>query len=146
VSPRQKIAEWRRQEAHNHLRMIGHSALLYRTEQGRPAASLEALAMADCCPGKFNEKPLAGPRGSRYSLSPDGTGICRSYGTAVFLTPCCELEVANVIGTEADAYNTFKEAFDAQSRSWCVPMALRVQVTDKRCRLETVLTPLGDDG
>src|SRR5262249_16761879 len=32
VSPRQKIAEWRRQEAHNHLRMIGHSALLYRTE------------------------------------------------------------------------------------------------------------------
>src|SRR5262249_26037401 len=41
VGPQLKLTERRRMLVYNHLRMIGHAALLFRTEHGRAPKSLE---------------------------------------------------------------------------------------------------------
>ena len=75
--------------------MIGHAALLFRTEHGRPPKSLEELADAKCSPEVFGRGKLAHPDGGTYSLSADGmSGVCSRYGRAEALTPCVERLVA----------------------------------------------------
>jgi hypothetical protein len=146
VSPRLKLTELRRLTAYNHLRMIGHAAQLYRTEQGQAPASLEALAEADCCPGKFNEGDLKAPDGGTYTLSADGTGgVCTRHGTVRFLTPCCEIPVARVSWDEAAAYKAFVDQYNEYWRTYFDPIAIRVQVQPKRVRMETIVLPLIDN-
>src|SRR5262249_25703632 len=113
VSPQLKLTERHRLLAYNHLRMIGHAAQMYRTENGKAAASLEDLAAADCCPGRFNEGEMTAPDRGYYSLAADGsTGISSRHGTIHFLTPCCEIPVKKVQGDEADEYNAFLEEYN----------------------------------
>ncbi|HZY83445.1 MAG TPA: hypothetical protein VFE78_01330, partial [Gemmataceae bacterium] len=50
VGPRLKLTERRRVLCYNHLRMLGHAALLYRTEFGRAPRSLAELVKARCVP------------------------------------------------------------------------------------------------
>ena len=89
VGPEVKLTEMRRMLCYNHLRMIGHAAMLYRTQYGKAAASLEQLTEAGCASGqfmsltdveaakkdpKFEEmEMLLCPCGGKYSLSADGT-------------------------------------------------------------------------
>jgi hypothetical protein len=146
VSPQLKLTELRRLMAYNHLRMIGHAAQMYRTEQGKFPASLEALASADCCPGKFNEGDLRAPDGGFYTLSDDGTsGLCARHGTARFMTPCCEIPVARVTTEEAAAYKAFVDQYNQYWRTYFDPIAIRVQVQPKRVRMETIVLPLIDN-
>jgi hypothetical protein len=145
VGPGVKLTERRRLLCYNHLRMIGHAALLYRTEHGKAPASLEALHKAGCCPGEFNEE-LTCPCGGAYSLSADGTaGVCSHHGHANFLTPCCEIPLAEVTGEEADEYKAFRDEYDRYWRNYFDPIALRVRITPQQYRLETIVLPLIDN-
>src|SRR5688572_28050744 len=72
VGAQLKLTERRRMIVYNHLRMIGHAAMLFRSQFGRAPQSLVELAETDCAPGKFGEAELANPFGGTYSLSPDG--------------------------------------------------------------------------
>ena len=91
VGPQLKLTERRRMLCYNHLRMIGHASLLYRTELGKPPASLDDLVKADCCPGEFNEGELRCIDSGKYTLSADGMqGVCSHHGHCQHLTPCCE--------------------------------------------------------
>ena len=88
---------------YNHLRMIGHAALMYRTQTGKAAASLAELAEADCAPGEFGKGKFACPEHGEYTLAADGlTGVCSHHGYASYLTPCCEIETTHVTEAEAD--------------------------------------------
>jgi hypothetical protein len=108
VGPELKLTERRRMLCYNHLRMIGHAALLYRTEHGKAAESLKTLAEAQCAPGLFGEGNLTCPDGGHYKLAVDGTtGVCSHHGHAQSLTPCCEIPVAQVTGEEAEEYKAF---------------------------------------
>src|SRR5262249_18742398 len=71
MGPQVKLTERRRVLCYNHLRMIGHASMLYRTEFGKPPASLEELVKTQCAPGLFGEGNLACPCGGHYPLSPD---------------------------------------------------------------------------
>jgi hypothetical protein len=146
VGPRLKLTERRRRLCYNHLRMIGHAALLYRTDRGWPPASLQELADAGCCPGRFGEGNLTCPDGGRYALSADGmAGVCSHHGHAHALTPCCEVPVAEVNGLEADEYRQFVKEYNEYWKTYFDPIALRVQITPERYRLETVVLPLIDN-
>ncbi len=143
VGPQLKLAERRRMLCYNHLRMIGHAALLYRTEQGKVPASLEALARAECCPEPFNEGDLRCYDGGTYSLSADGMhGVCSHHGPAHHLTPCCENPLAWVSGMEADDYRRFLQEYEQYWRTYFDPIAIRIAVTPERYRLETIVLPL----
>jgi len=50
VGPELKLTERRRMICYNRLRMIGHAAMLYRTQFGKTPQSLEELAKAGCAP------------------------------------------------------------------------------------------------
>jgi hypothetical protein len=146
VGPQVKLSERRRMLCYNHLRMIGHAALLYRTEHGRAPQSLEELAQSQCAPGLFGKGELACPDGGAYTLSADGmTGVCSHHGQAHALTPCCEIPLTQVDGEEADEYKEFLQEYNQYWRTFFDPIALRIQMTPQRYRLETIVLPLIDN-
>jgi hypothetical protein len=146
VGPRLRLTERRRLLSYNHLCMIGHAAQLFRTEHGKAAGSLAELVQAGCCPAAFNQGELRCPFGGRYSLAADGlTGVCSHCGTTQFLTPCCEMHLEKVSKLEADAYAQFVKDYSEFWHGFFDPIALRIQVTPKRYRLETLILPLIDN-
>jgi hypothetical protein len=143
VGPTLKLTERRRMLCYNHLRMIGHAALMYRTEFGRSPKSLAELERADCCPGAFNKDDLVCMDGGTYTLSADGLhGVCSHHGHAHMLVPCCETPLAWVFPDEAREYKRFRDEYNNYWRSYFDPIALRIQVTPQRYRLETIVLPL----
>jgi hypothetical protein len=145
VGPKLKIIERRRVQCANHLQMIAHAALLFRTEHGRAPKSLEELVEAGCCPAGFNEE-LNCPHGGCYALAEDGmSGVCTCHGHAHDLTPCAEIDLDEVSGEEADAYAEFLDNYAHYWRSYFDPIALRLQITPERYRLETIVLPLIDN-
>lgn len=146
VGPVVKLTERRRMICYNHLRMIGHAALMYQTEYGKPPTSLDQLAKAGCAPGDFGKDNLACPDGGTYTLSADGlTGVCSVHGHAHALTPCCEVPVKEVTGEEADEYRAFLNEYNQYWRTFFDPIALRIQATPQRYRIETIVLPLIDN-
>jgi hypothetical protein len=146
VGPRTKITEARRLIGYNHLRMIAHAAQLYRTQFGKAPATLADLEQAGCTPGKFNAGKLACPFGGVYRLSDDGAfGVSSVLGTASFLTPVCELPTPAASPEEADAYGRFLADYQEYWRRYFDPIAIRLQTSPKRIRVETLVLPLIDN-
>lgn len=146
VGPELKLTERRRLLCYNHLRMIGHASLLFRTEGGRWPDSLEELARTNTTPGKFGEGALSCADGGRYSLSADKTtGVCSHHGHALRLTPNIEIPVAQVSGAEANEYSAFLNEYNSYWRTFFDPIAIRLKVTPQQYRAETIILPLIDN-
>jgi hypothetical protein len=146
MGPTVKLTERRRMLCYNHLRMIGNAALLYRTETGRAPASLEDLVKTECLPGEFNEGDFTCPDGGTYSLSDDGRfGTCSHHGHAQCMTPCCEIPLKKANGEEADEYKAFLDEYNQYWRTYFDPIAVRLQITPQRYRVETIILPLIDN-
>lgn len=146
IGPQLKLTESRRRRCQNHLRMLGHACSLYRTEHGRSPASLDELVTAQCVPGPFNDGKFVCPCGGQYSLAANGQGgVCSHHGSDHALRPCCEIPIEEVSSQEAAAYRQFVQEYSQYWRTFFDPIALRIQVTDKRYRLETIVLPLIDN-
>ncbi|HYH87066.1 MAG TPA: hypothetical protein VEX60_16555 [Pyrinomonadaceae bacterium] len=146
VGPELKLTERRRLLCYNHLRMIGHASLLFRTEQGRWPDSLEELARTSAAPGAFGEGALSCPDGGQYALSSDKTtGVCSRHGHALRLTPNIEIPVAEVSGAEANEYSAFLDEYNSYWRTFFDPIAIRLKVTPEQYRAETIILPLIDN-
>jgi hypothetical protein len=146
MGPQVRLTQHRRMACYNHLRMIGHAGLLYRTQTGKTAASLGDLAKADCAPGLFGQGRLACPDHGEYTLAADGlTGVCSHHGYASYLTPCLEIPTTEVSESEAQAYRQFLAEYNSYWRQFFDPIAIRLQVTPERYRAETIVLPLIDN-
>ncbi|MFO0937563.1 MAG: DUF1559 domain-containing protein [Gemmataceae bacterium] len=146
VGPQLKLTERRRSLVANHLRMIGHAALLFRSEHGRAPKSLEELVTTKCAPDLFGKGKLAHPDGGKYSLSEDGmTGICSKYGRLNAFAPCLESQLTEITKDEADAYKLFVAEYSDYWRTFFDPIAIRVSMTPQQNRLETLVLPLIDN-
>jgi hypothetical protein len=146
VGPQLKLTERRRMLCYNHLRMIGHAALLYRTQTGKAAETLQDLARANCSPGEFGTGELACSDNGSYALSSDGrAGVCSHHGHAACLTPCCEIPLTEVTNSEAAAYRFFLEQYNQYWRTFFDPIAVRIQAAPERYRIETIVLPLIDN-
>ena len=146
MSPKLRLTERRRLVCYNDLRMIGHAALMYRTQTGQVAKSLDDLVAANCVPGQFGQDKLACPDHGKYSLGSDGhTAVCSVHGYASYLTPCSELELADVSRAEVQAYRQFVEEYSRFWRLFFDPIAIRLQITPERYRAETIVLPLIDN-
>ncbi|HVK07299.1 MAG TPA: DUF1559 domain-containing protein, partial [Gemmataceae bacterium] len=146
VGPQLKLTEQRRVLVYNHLRMIGHACLMFRTEHGRAPKSLAELADAKCAPGVFGQGELAHPDGGTYALTADGmAGVCSKWGRADNLTPCLEHPVTAVDPDEADGYRAFVDEYNQYWRTFFDPIAVRVRSSAEQYRLETLILPLIDN-
>lgn len=215
VGPQLKLTERRRMVCYNHLRMIGHAAMLFRSEHGRPPQSLDELYQAGCLPFPFHGEPSDAvkqavwdlvfelnsdstegaeyasaelkklgpvckellqlyvtedlpldvamrienvlaemddeptcicPDDGCYHLSADGmSGVCDHHGTTHFLTPCLEHPVEKVYAAEAQLYDEFRNDYDQYWKTYFDPIAIRVQATPERYRMETIVLPLIDN-
>ncbi|MBW3539090.1 MAG: hypothetical protein KY476_02360 [Planctomycetes bacterium] len=143
VGPRLKLTERRRLLAYNHLRMINHAAMMYRTQYGKRAESLAELVEGGCAQDVYGEGTLENPNGGEYSLGPDGlTGQCTVVGSAAAMVPCCEIPLEGVTQEEADAYQSFREQYDQYWRTFFDPIAVRIRMTPAEYRAETIVLPL----
>ncbi len=143
VGPELKLTELRRLKCFNNLRMIGHAAAMYETENGHAPDSMNDLQAANCLPDGFNAGRLKCACGGEYSLSRDGRhGVCSHHGHAEALIPCCEIPEASVTTSEADAYRQFVTEYSQYWRTFFDPIAIKVQATPERYRLETIVLPL----
>jgi len=143
VGPELKLTELRRLKCFNNLRMIGHAAAMYETEKGDRPKSMKELEQANCLPDHFNEGPLKCSCGGDYSLASDGRhGVCSHHGHADALIPCCEIPEKSVTAGEAEAYTQFVEEYSQYWRTFFDPIAIKVQATPERYRLETIVLPL----
>lgn len=153
VGPEVKLTELRRLKCFNNLRMIGHAAAMYETENGHGPTSMKDLQDADCLPDGFNPaRPgdigsskghLRCSCGGEYSLSRDGHhGVCSHHGHSDALVPCCEIPETSVTTSEADAYRQFVTEYSQYWRTFFDPIAIKVQSTPERYRLETIVLPL----
>ena len=152
VGPELKLTERRRLVCYNHLRMIGHAAMLFRTQYGKTPGSLEELVSTGCASAfavsdKNGRHAAAScPCGGKYSLAPDGTtGVCSHHGNALQLVPCREIAVAEATSLEADQYRQFIAEYNQYWRKYFDPIAIRVQVTPQQYRAETIILPLIDN-
>jgi hypothetical protein len=143
VGPKLKLTERRRLIAYNHMRMIGHAALLYRTQFGKEPESIAQLVEAGCAPAGFTNDELANPFGGRYALASDGlTGLCSVNGLPSDLIPNAELPLDNVSQQEADEYQQFLDQYNSYWRTFFDPIAIRVKIDEKKYRAETIVLPL----
>ncbi|HUG91367.1 MAG TPA: hypothetical protein VML55_11065 [Planctomycetaceae bacterium] len=143
VGPKLKLTERRRMLGYNHLRMINHAAMMYRTQYGQRAKTLADLVDGGCARDVYGEGPLASPVGGEYALGPDGlTGWCSMLGTPRSLVPCCELPLDDVTQAEAEAYQAFLNEYNSYWRTFFDPIAIRIRVTPGQYRAETIVLPL----
>ena len=146
VGPELKLTSQRRMLCYNHLRMIGHGAMLFQTQTGRAPKSLEELASGGCAPGLFGQGKYRCPDGGRYALAGDGvTAACSHHGCAESLTPCCEIALGSATPQEAAQYQDFVARYSQYWRRFFDPIAIRVQVTPEQYRVETIILPLIDN-
>ncbi|MEX2137927.1 MAG: hypothetical protein WD894_01610 [Pirellulales bacterium] len=143
IGPRLKLTERRRLIAYNHMRMIGHAALLYRTQFGKQPDSIQQLVDAKCAPASFADGSLQNPFGGQYSLAPDGlAGLCSVNGLPSDLIPNAELPLENVTQEEANDYQQFLDQYNSYWRTFFDPIAIRVKIEEKKYRAETIVLPL----
>lgn len=146
VGPELKLTERRRMLCYNHLRMIGHATMLHRTQFAVQAKSLEELASHGCAPAVFGAEGFACPDGGAYSLSADlATGVCSIHGHADQLVPCREIPVERVTEAEAKEYEDFVAQYSLHWRAYFDPIAMRIQLTPREYRVETIILPLIDN-
>jgi len=146
VGPQMKLCERRRMICYNHLRMIGHASMLYRTQFGEKPESIEQLVEGKCLPQRFGETKSRCPCGGRYELSADGaTAVCSHHGRADQLVPCCEIPLARVTEHEGNEYQEFVTAYSRYWRRFFDPIAIRIQLTPGQYRAETIILPLIDN-
>ncbi|MCS7304800.1 MAG: hypothetical protein NZ602_06810 [Thermoguttaceae bacterium] len=158
IGPQVKLTEARRMICYNHLRMIGHAAMLYQTQYGKKPQSLQDLVDGGCAPAAFTsprtkvetrteaEQVFCCPCGGTYSLAPDGlTGVCSHHGRALEMVPCLDIPLERVTDQEADQYKRFVDEYDDYWRQFFDPIVLRIKVDKTQYRLETLILPLIDN-
>jgi len=148
VGAQVRIAERRRRICYSRLRMIAGAGLLYSSQEGKLPASLEDLVKDECLPSSFIDGRTTCPDGGSYSLTKRGAltvAQCARHGTDAFLTPGIELPPSTVTPEEASEYNRFVNEYNQYWRTYFDPIAVRVQLNEKRYRAQTIVLPLIDN-
>lgn len=143
LSPQRRLAQRRQLLCANHLRMIDHAALLYRTQHGQAAESLDQLVTGGCLPAGLADGAVGCPDEGTYALGGSGSfGLCTRHGRTGVLRPCCELPLREVSAEEANLYQQWSAEFEQHWGALTVPLALGVRLTAGELRVEAVTPPL----
>jgi len=138
VSARLRILESRRVRCASHLRTMVNAALLFREDQGRPAASIEDLVEG----GYLKEATLRCPQVGAYSLEDGLAARCTVHNRLGALTPHIDLDLTEVSEEEASAYRRFARAYTNFWRRYFDPAAISVSRSERSFIAELLVLPL----
>ncbi len=145
VGPVRKITERRRVQCYNHLRMLGHASMLYRTEHGEAPKTLDQLIKTKCLPKKFGTGKFSCPDDGHYLLEDGLKCSCSVHGHVGRMTPCCEIPVKQITLTEQVLYQQFLQEYNQYWRTFFDPIGIRLKASLESYRLETIVLPLIDN-
>jgi hypothetical protein len=137
VSPRWKIAAFRRTACAAQLEMIEFGRLLAQRDHSK-ATTLDELVREGWVP-----KKLTCPHGGHYDLDAKGAH-CSVHGQLTFLTPLAELPFDSATAVEAGGYRTFVENYREYWRRYIDPVGVRLKL-GPTIEAETIILPLVED-
>ena len=146
IGPEKKLTQRDRLVCRSRLQMLRHAQLLYLTQHGQDAQSIEELQSGGCLGNRQSPMNLTCPNGGTYSLTAGRGGCaCSHHGHPDAMVPCSEIPVKNATGSQANEYGEFVQAYSQYWRTFFDPIAVRVQVRPNKLRMETIVLPLIDN-
>lgn len=143
IGPQKKLTQRNRLVCRSHLQVLRHAQLLFMTQHGRRAESIEELRDGNCLGNRESPMELKCPAGGEYSLILGGMeGRCSHHGSPNSMVPCCEIPFSMVPKSQADEYNQFVNEYSQYWQTFFDPIALRIQIQPDKTRLETIVLPL----
>ncbi len=143
IGPEKKLTQRNRLVCRTRLQMLRHAQLLYRTQHGQNATSIEQLRSGQCLGNQENEMKLECPSGGQYALLEETINCrCSHHGSPDAMVPTCEIPVEQVSEALAAEYIEFVEAYSRYWQTFFDPIAVRIRVQPDRTRVETIVLPL----
>lgn len=143
IGPEKKLTQRNRLVCRSRLQMIRYAQLLYLTQHGRDAQSIEELRAGGCLGNRQSPMKLTCPSGGVYSTTSDRGGCaCSHHGTPDAMVPCSEIPVEEVPSSQAGEYRQFVQGYSRYWQTFFDPIAVRVQVQPDKLRMETIVLPL----
>ncbi len=143
IGPEKKLTQRNRLVCRSHLQMVRHAQLLFLTQHGRDAESIEELRSGGCLGNRGSEMKLDCPDGGNYSLTSERGGcLCSHHGHPDTMVPCAEVPVSRVPQFQADQYHQFVEEYSRYWSTFFDPIAVRFKVEPDKVRMETIVLPL----
>ncbi|MCR9294452.1 MAG: DUF1559 domain-containing protein, partial [bacterium] len=143
VGPTQKLTQRSRLMCNSQLQLIAYASLLYQTQFGKKASSLEQLQARGCLGTAEAPLELRCPDGGEFTLHEDGIrGVCTHHGCLHSLLPCCEIPRQKITEEEAADYQMFVQDYNRFWTTFFDPIVIRVQQSKQRTRVETIVLPL----
>lgn len=135
VSPKTKIGQLRRIQAHAHLQSITAGALLYKADRHLDIPTLARLIELGYTPAA-----LANPD---YTLHEDGVAESLRYGTLASPASLLVNPVTQATAAEAAAYKEYLDQYNRFWRQFFDPIAIRLDETEGGSfELSTFILPL----
>ena len=128
------------------LRMLGYASLLHRTQTGAAPDSIAGLARSGWLGSEAHPIELTCPCGGVYTFDDRGiAAACSHHGRHGAMVSCREIPIRSVSEQEAAEYRAFVENYSQYWRTFFDPIAIRLRLTPKETRFETVILPLIDN-
>lgn len=139
ISPRVKILQGRRMAARAAIQAAGFSALLFGWLEGRrPADAAEIIKAGLAAPEDFKD-----PDGGPIALHPTQGAASATWGRADAQAALIDLPLEQVSPAERDAYDRFRETYQAYWRGFIDPIGVRIDRDEKGgLRLDARMLPL----
>lgn len=143
VGPTLRIKQRRRLLCYNSMRTVQHAALMHRTQTGSGAVDIEALVGSGCLSQSAASINLKCPDEGKHALSSDGVGVtCSVHGSVEWMHPCHDVPLTTTTPEERSQYREFVRRYSRFWEEYFDPIGMRVKLTEKAYRLETVILPL----
>jgi|GEM_PF-4258710 len=142
VSAPVMLTQRRRLLCANLMHTIRHAAILYKTQFGEYAPSIDRLVESGCLPPIANDTRWKCPCEGEIQLMEDGvTVVCSHHGELGRLRPCIEIPIELATPDEVVRYREFTD-FNPGPDWYGSTFAARLITDDSQIRIETLLTPL----
>ena len=143
IGAEKKLTQRERLICRSRLQMLDHAQLLFRTQFGRDAQSIDELSEHGCLGTSDKPLRLTCPQHGEYAIdSPGIHSLCSVHGSKEAMIPCCENPVERVSDKQAAEYKQFVLNYSRYWQTFFDPIAVRIQLQPKKTRVETIVLPL----
>lgn len=143
IGAEKKLTQRNRLLCRCELQMLDYAQLLYRTQYGKVADSIEELRRHSCLGTSDQPITLTCPDGGHLHIDPTNSqSYCSHHGPLHSMHPTAEIPVTHATAAQAREYEQFVTNYSRYWQTFFDPIAVRIQSQPKKTRVETIVLPL----